>query len=247
MIKFFRKIRKKMLTNSNFSKYFIYAVGEIVLVVIGILIALAISEWNNNQKIKSEEIATLKKLVKDLESDKIRYYKNIEFYTEFTDVLGRAKSIIFKESLSDNEIKEVMYYQGAIHKDLNPRRTTYDEMVNSGRIYNLSNDSLVDNIIAYYQFLDESIYENKEQRKEFRALFYGPDFSDFWFWKADDDPFPNAKVFFSDNDSPAYRKLKQSAGWSEYINADLLNNNNELIKINGELIEMIYQNLNNKK
>ena len=247
MIKIFRKIRKKMLTKSNFSKYLIYAVGEIVLVVIGILIALAINEWNNNQKIKSEEIATLKKLVQDLESDKIRFHKNIEFYTELTDVLGRAKSIIYKESLSDNEIKEVMYYPGAIHKDLNPRRTTYDEMVNSGRIYNLSDDSLVDNIIAYYQFLDESIYENKEQRKEFRALFYGPDFSDFWFWKAEENPFPYAKVFFSDNDSPAYRKLKQSAGWSESINADLLNNNNELIKVNGELIEMISQNLNNKK
>ena len=140
-----------------------------------------------------------------------------------------------------------MYFPGAIHKDLNPRKTTYNEMLNSGRIYNLSNDSLVDKIIEYYQFLDESTYENKEQRKEFRALFYGPDFTDFWFWKADENPFPYAKVFFEDNDSPSYRKLKQSAGWSISINNKLLKNNNDLIKMNGELIELINSDLENKK
>jgi len=247
MMKFFRRIRQKMLINSNFSKYLIYALGEITLVVIGILLALAINEWNNKQSIKSDEIATLNKLVKDLESDNIRFINNIEFYTNLTKVLGNAKSIIYKKSLSDNEIREVMFYGGAEHKDLNPRRTTYEEMLNSVRIYNLANDSLVDSIVAYYQFLDESIYENKEQRKEFRALFYGADFSDFWFWKADENPFPFAKAFFADNDSPAYRKLKQSAGWSETINADLLDNNTELIKMNGELVKMIYGYLENIK
>ena len=49
MIKFFRKIRQKMLTENKFSKYLIYAIGEIVLVVIGILIALQINNWNNNR------------------------------------------------------------------------------------------------------------------------------------------------------------------------------------------------------
>jgi hypothetical protein len=46
MVKFFRKIRQKLLSENKFSKYFIYAIGEIVLVVIGILIALQINNWN---------------------------------------------------------------------------------------------------------------------------------------------------------------------------------------------------------
>ena len=46
MLKFFRKIRQKLLTDNKFSKYLIYALGEIVLVVIGILIALSINNWN---------------------------------------------------------------------------------------------------------------------------------------------------------------------------------------------------------
>ena len=50
MIKFFRKIRQKLLTENKFSKYLIYAIGEIILVVIGILIALQINNWNEEKQ-----------------------------------------------------------------------------------------------------------------------------------------------------------------------------------------------------
>ncbi len=52
MIKFFRKIRQKLLTENKFSKYLLYAIGEIVLVVIGILIALSINNWSQEQQQK---------------------------------------------------------------------------------------------------------------------------------------------------------------------------------------------------
>ena len=55
MIKFFRKIRQKMLTENKFNKYLIYAFGEIVLVVIGILIALQINTWNENKKSNEDQ------------------------------------------------------------------------------------------------------------------------------------------------------------------------------------------------
>jgi hypothetical protein len=48
MIKLFRKIRQQLLTENKFSKYMLYAIGEIILVVIGILIALSVNNWNNN-------------------------------------------------------------------------------------------------------------------------------------------------------------------------------------------------------
>ena len=49
-MKIFRKIRQKLLTENKFSKYLIYALGEIVLVVIGILIALQINNWNQSKQ-----------------------------------------------------------------------------------------------------------------------------------------------------------------------------------------------------
>ena len=63
MIKFFRKIRQKLLSENKFSKYLIYAIGEIILVVIGILIALQINTWNENrknQKLEKEYLVSLK-------------------------------------------------------------------------------------------------------------------------------------------------------------------------------------------
>ena len=49
MIKFFRKIRKNLLNEGKATKYFKYAIGEIILVVIGILIALRINNWNETK------------------------------------------------------------------------------------------------------------------------------------------------------------------------------------------------------
>ena len=69
MIKFFRKIRQKLLAENKFSKYLIYAFGEIILVVIGILIALQINNWNEYRQDISKSRAILGEFKKDLASD----------------------------------------------------------------------------------------------------------------------------------------------------------------------------------
>ena len=57
MIKFFRRIRQQLLTENNLAKYLLYAIGEIILVVIGILIALQINNWNTSKiESKNKEI-----------------------------------------------------------------------------------------------------------------------------------------------------------------------------------------------
>ena len=62
MIKFFRKIRQNMIKENKVSKYFLYAIGEIVLVVIGILIALSVNNWNEKQKLIKQELEILLEL-----------------------------------------------------------------------------------------------------------------------------------------------------------------------------------------
>lgn len=66
MILFFKKIRQQLLTENKFTKYLFYALGEIVLVVIGILIALQINNWNELKKIRAHEISQLKNIQEDL-------------------------------------------------------------------------------------------------------------------------------------------------------------------------------------
>ena len=80
MIKFFRKIRQNLLTENKFSKYLLYAIGEIILVVIGILIALQINTANEQHKLKQQELIYLhnfdKSLKKDLEEIKVSMTHN---------------------------------------------------------------------------------------------------------------------------------------------------------------------------
>ena len=69
MIKFFRKIRYNLMETGKTSNYFKYAIGEIILVVIGILIALQINNWNENRIRSNEELNILKALKTGLETD----------------------------------------------------------------------------------------------------------------------------------------------------------------------------------
>ncbi|MCX2719179.1 DUF6090 family protein [Lentiprolixibacter aurantiacus] len=71
MIKFFRRIRQQLLTENNFRKYMIYAIGEIILVVIGILIALQINNWNEGRKEFRKSKALLEEFRRDLARDTI--------------------------------------------------------------------------------------------------------------------------------------------------------------------------------
>ena len=77
MIRFFRKFRQNLLSEGKTGKYLKYAIGEIVLVVIGILIALQINNWNEHKKLKKEYISDLKAIKENLEKDDLTITANL--------------------------------------------------------------------------------------------------------------------------------------------------------------------------
>jgi hypothetical protein len=85
MIKIFRKIRQNSLIENKTGKYFKYAIGEIVLVVIGILIALSINNWNEGEKDLNKEITILKNIKKDVISDTLDITFNIKYHKVFLE------------------------------------------------------------------------------------------------------------------------------------------------------------------
>ena len=78
MIKFFRHIRKSLIQENKMGKYFKYAIGEIVLVVIGILIALQINNWNEARIAKKNEIVLVKQLLKDAKTDSLFFNDRVK-------------------------------------------------------------------------------------------------------------------------------------------------------------------------
>ena len=79
MIPFFRKIRKTLADDNKPIKYLRYAIGEIVLVVIGILIALSINNWNEGRKENNKEKAMLQRFLNDLKADSINFQSNLTY------------------------------------------------------------------------------------------------------------------------------------------------------------------------
>src|SRR5210317_1533014 len=72
MLRFFRQIRQRLLTDNKFSKYLLYAIGEILLVVIGILIALQIDNWNEEVRNRKIEQSFYRDILADLKKDSLK-------------------------------------------------------------------------------------------------------------------------------------------------------------------------------
>ena len=108
MIKFFRKIRYNLMEQNKTGKYFKYAIGEIVLVVIGILIALSINNWNEGRKGKSLAKQYAYELVRDIKQDALVLNYNIEYHTKTT--VGLDTLLTFKnKDLNQPSINDSLY------------------------------------------------------------------------------------------------------------------------------------------
>ncbi|NER10779.1 hypothetical protein SAMN06265375_102240 [Muriicola jejuensis] len=99
MIKFFRKIRQQLLTENKISKYLIYATGEIVLVVIGILIALQINDWNTERENEVLKRTYYVQILQDLEKDRNRLIRANQGIDTFFVRLQAYKELFKKPDL----------------------------------------------------------------------------------------------------------------------------------------------------
>ena len=93
MIKFFRKIRQNLIMENKTSKYFKYAIGEIILVVIGILIALQINNWNESKKTKEKERQVLTEIQSDLNYSLIDFDEIIKITNNASNSIERLIEI----------------------------------------------------------------------------------------------------------------------------------------------------------
>ena len=102
MIKFFRKIRQDLLRNNKTGDYLKYAVGEIVLVVIGILIALSINNWNESRKNDLKQALLVKNIIEDLRLDFIHINNSLEQVSNQMNLIDDLISKIFDEKKKIN-------------------------------------------------------------------------------------------------------------------------------------------------
>ena len=134
MINFFRKTRKKMADDNRPLKYARYAIGEIALVVIGILIALSINNWNEQRKVNKTRISYLNLLKYDLNGDNDNLVQLIESRKVHLDRVDRFRLLFNQGIYSSSQLKDSIILVGrGLHRYL-PLDITYEELINSGNI-----------------------------------------------------------------------------------------------------------------
>ena len=176
MIKFFRKIRQKLIVENKISKYLLYAVGEILLVMFGILMALQVNNWNNNNKDKKLEIQYISGLIIDLQEDSIAISNLIKDSDE--QVRRKAKLYEYFEGqlFSNDSIYDFFSMQWGMSVSFNPITTTFDEMKSTGRISVIQNSDLRKKIIKTYNnyqvFINGDQAHYERNRGELRKLAF---------------------------------------------------------------------------
>ncbi len=142
MIKFFRKIRKRLLAQSRFSKYLLYAIGEIILVVIGILIALSINNWNQERIEHKETKVLLRNLSLDIEEN----INNLKDQQNLFEIRKDWADLILK-TIDDQKVKDSTMFVTAITRvgwimDYSQMLPTYTEIISSGKLSYINSENL---------------------------------------------------------------------------------------------------------
>jgi hypothetical protein len=172
MTRFFRNIRQKLAAENSVAKYLRYAIGEIILVVIGILIALQINNWNENRKERLIEIKYLKNLKHDLQNDStdILKFKNtrIGISNAAHELLKYAKL----QNFSDVYRLDSLYITVALWVQFIPNNNTFEELRSSGNLQLLKNDSIKNLLLDLNKKYEELVSDRNHMRREYDNYLY---------------------------------------------------------------------------
>ena len=176
MIKFFRRVRQRLVSENKFSKYILYAVGEIILVVIGILIALQINNANEVRKERNKEIHYLKNIKTDLQLN----IENIDRFIETRNNQIQSASTVLEyyegKPLQDLDDLSNNLLNVYIWKKFYQINNTFQELTNSGNLALISNDSIKNSLLNLDAMYKELKGEEEHYRYDTEMLLYEPSF-----------------------------------------------------------------------
>ncbi len=164
MVKIFRSIRQKLLTKNRFSNYLVYAIGEIILVVIGILIALQINLWNEGRKELNKSKALLEEFKKDLARDTVESNYVTGKLNEQVQIESWALRLVSYNADQSDSLRSVFlgpYYQLPI------TLRTYNKLQNSENPNLTGFLSIQNELTRYYTDTKYLVDAHNEEEKHY--------------------------------------------------------------------------------
>jgi hypothetical protein len=228
MIKFFRKIRYDFMEKNNTKKYFKYAIGEIVLVVIGILIALSINNWNESRKVQKGIRTGLIELKLALEDD-FSILENLISDVEISDKAGKQLLNDLNKSPDSIDLVQLFFniFTSQMIVTFGSSSNSYESLVNNGNIDLIRDKVLKRRLGDYYnRFNWGATYEKGPMIKSYEEyISYAHNFTQ-----------PNAlrlayEANFPNVDSLKIKSLKELGGQSLINTAQLDNVSNFMVVV----------------
>jgi hypothetical protein len=233
MIRLFKKDKKKFIYSRKIRNYLAYSIGEIILVVIGILIAVYINNWDLNQLKQDNGVKALKIVKRDLQTEKyvLEDFKKRYSYTRkyLIDILYNNKT--------DNLDSLKFHFGPYVHYKMN---SEYISLKSSGKLNLISNSKLRSKLVNFYEVY-YSIYKELEEEHKF---FIDKRVNDYFFnqFPSDTSNFVDSKFVKSKLNDQTFKKiLDQQITSLQYITE------NFYIEKIDELIKIITEELKNKQ
>ena len=149
MIKFFRKIRQNLLMENKTGKYFKYAIGEIVLVMIGILLALQVSNWNQDRKDRISERKLLDNIHRDFVHNKVGFDSLKAIHYRGLDGLEKLIALF---PLGNDSVKYAAYYKYNLQIEsmtYDPYSSSIESVVNSNALQLIQDENLQKYLVSW--------------------------------------------------------------------------------------------------
>lgn len=173
MIKIFRNMRKTLINQGKTTNYLKYAIGEIVLVVIGILIALQINNWNEDRKQRNLEMDYYCQLFEDVSQDAIQVNNQIEQSQKRLDAANTMLQLLQTDHPTyDKVMHAALEALSLVTYTLRPNLTAFEDLKSSGNLYILRDNAIKTKITDYYSKLDGMIDVTNVNADGAVSLFY---------------------------------------------------------------------------
>lgn len=176
MIRIFRNIRQTLAAEHNVAKYLRYALGEIVLVVIGILVALQVNNWNEQRKQRANELHYLTNLKADLNLN----IAEIDHYiTTRNSQIASAKEVLeYFEGKPLTDLDEFNRHTINVYtwQKFFQINNTFQELTNSGNLAIISSDSIKHGLLNLETLYKKLKYEEEHFRYDSEVMLYEPSY-----------------------------------------------------------------------
>ena len=162
MIKFFRQVRHQLVLRNKISKYLFYALGEIILVVIGILIALSINNWNEENKNRTLEDQYYIRLYEDVQQDDKRIKKLLSQIEERKSDANQLLRLVLNGEFNARDIN-LQYVKTIRGSAINfePNDAAYEDLKSSGNLNLIQDIDIKDKLNNYFKRIEQLVKTNQ--------------------------------------------------------------------------------------